>query len=62
MAPAYFEDLFGATRPGLADYWREVSYGQISLAGSRMVGWYTLPRPSDRPIGTRRDRLPTSIC
>ena len=32
--------------PGLADYWREVSYGQISLAGSRVVGWYTLPRPA----------------
>ena len=46
MAPAYFEDLLGATRPGLADYWREVSYGQISLAGSRVVGWYTLPRPA----------------
>ena len=41
----YFEGLFGAAHPGLDDYWREVSYGQISLAGSRVVGWYTLPRP-----------------
>ena len=44
--PAFFEGLFGAAHPGLDDYWREVSYGQISLAGSRVVGWYTLPRPA----------------
>ena len=46
MPRAYFEGLFGAARPGLADYWREVSYGQINLEGSRTVGWYALPRPS----------------
>ena len=46
LPPAYFEGLFGAARPGLADYWREVSYGQISLEGSRTVGWYALSRPS----------------
>ncbi len=46
MSPAYFEGLFGAARPGLDEYWREVSYGQISLAGSRVTGWYTLPRPA----------------
>jgi hypothetical protein len=43
---SFFEGLFGAAHPGLDDYWREVSYGQISLAGSRVVGWYTLPRPA----------------
>ena len=46
MPPSYFEVLLGATRPGLDDYWREVSYGQINLEGSRVVGWYTLPQPA----------------
>jgi len=27
---------------GLADYWHDVSYGQISLAGSEVFGWYTM--------------------
>ena len=62
VPPAYFEGLFGAARPGLADYWREVSYGQISLEGSRTVGWYTLPRPSTEYLAVaeaeaRLDRL-----
>lgn len=41
---AYFEDLMSAMPPGLDHYWREVSYSQIDLAGSTVVGWYTLPR------------------
>lgn len=43
---AYFDALLGDTAPGLGDYFREVSYGQISLQGSRTVGWYPLPRPA----------------
>jgi hypothetical protein len=46
VSPAYFDGLFGAVRPGLDDYWREVSYGQINLDGSRTVGWHALPLPS----------------
>ena len=46
MPPSYFETLLGAARPGLDDYWREVSYGQINLEGSRVVGWYRLPQPA----------------
>lgn len=42
---AHFEDLMSATYPGLGHYYREVSYGQIDLAGSLVVGWYTLPQP-----------------
>jgi M6 family metalloprotease-like protein len=38
--------LLGDTSPGLDDYWREVSYNQINLAGSRVVGWYALPQPA----------------
>ncbi len=43
---AYYRRLLGAQAPGLADYWAEVSYGQLSLAGSRAAGWYSLPQPS----------------
>ena len=60
MTPAYFEELLGAARPSLNDYWREVSYDQINLEGSRTVGWYTLPSPStDYPTMTEAllDRL-----
>lgn len=46
LPPSYFEALLGAAHPGLDDYWREVSYGQINLEGSRVVGWYTLPHPT----------------
>ncbi len=42
--PAFFERLLGADYPGLDHYWREVSYGRINLAGSKVIGWVTLPR------------------
>ena len=35
----------GATYPGLTHHWREQSYGQMDVAGSTVVGWYTLPHP-----------------
>jgi M6 family metalloprotease-like protein len=35
----------GSSYPGLDHYWREQSYNQMDLAGSTMVGWYTLPHP-----------------
>jgi hypothetical protein len=59
---AYYGDLLGSTEPGVADYWAEVSYGQISLAGSRVAGWYRLPRPSNEyslrnPDDATLDRL-----
>ena len=31
--------------PELDQYWRENSYNQMNLAGSVVVGWYTLPYP-----------------
>jgi hypothetical protein len=43
VSPAHAQDMMGDTYPRLGHYWREVSYGQISLAGSRTVGWVTLP-------------------
>jgi hypothetical protein len=62
VSAAYFDGLFSAVRPGLDDYWREVSYGQISLEGSRTVGWYALPLTSAEYLAVtefeaRLDRL-----
>ena len=42
---AYVEDLMGATQPGLDHYWRELSYENINLTGTAVVGWYNLPKP-----------------
>lgn len=42
---AYFQNLLANSYPGLDHYWREVSYNTISLEGSTVVGWYTLPNP-----------------
>jgi hypothetical protein len=41
--PAFFERLLGSQYSGLGDYWREVSYGKLSLDGSAVTGWLTLP-------------------
>jgi len=43
--PSDYEAIMGNTYPGMADYFREQSNGQISLAGSLVVGWLRLPRP-----------------
>ena len=42
---AYVQGLMGTTRPGLDFYWREVSFGNINIVGSVVVGWVTLPQP-----------------
>ena len=43
---SYYEGLMSSSEPGLAHYWKEVSYGNIpDLSGSVVVGWYNLPRP-----------------
>ena len=63
---ATFERFFGSTYPGLDHYWREVSYGAINLAGSKVVGWYALPLPQaaykvERPADANlRSPLPTA--
>ncbi len=41
---SYYEGLIGSSPRNLDHYWREVSYGNINLAGSVVVGWYNLPR------------------
>ncbi len=42
----YFVGFYGNSYPGMDHYWREQSYGQITLQGSAPTDrWYTLPRP-----------------
>ncbi len=42
-AKSWFETLMGGTNPGFDNYWREISYNNINLTGSMVVGWYNLP-------------------
>jgi hypothetical protein len=41
----YERYVAGSTFPSVSDYWREVSAGQLDLAGSAVYGWYDLPQP-----------------
>jgi hypothetical protein len=46
MPRQFFRNFFtadGAGQGGMFDYWRDVSYGSIDLAGSNVFGWYTMP-------------------
>ena len=43
---AYYEEMFGeagAGKKGVFDYWKDVSYDRISLTGTKVKGWYTIP-------------------
>jgi M6 family metalloprotease-like protein len=42
---SFFQSQYGAAAGQLDHFWREVSYGQINLAGSAAYGWATLPQP-----------------
>jgi M6 family metalloprotease-like protein len=42
---SWFNTLMGTAYPGMDHYWRELSYGNITLTGSVVVGWYNLPQP-----------------
>ncbi len=42
---SWFETLMGSAYPGMDHYWRELSYNQMNLTGSVVVGWYDLPQP-----------------
>lgn len=42
FTPQYFEQLFsdaGAGKEGLLDYWKDVSYGNLSVSGTVVKGW-----------------------
>lgn len=47
---AWFEAFMGNTYPGIGDFFRENSYGQMNLDGSQVFGWYTLPSPKSAYI------------
>jgi hypothetical protein len=41
--PEYYEDLYTRNGTGgVADYWREVTFGRLDLTGSRVFGWLTM--------------------
>ena len=40
---AFFDDIMSNTKPGADDYWRELSYGNITLVGSSQHDWLDLP-------------------
>lgn len=42
---SFFEEMYANRYPLLDHYWRELSYGAITLSGSIARGWYTLPKP-----------------
>ncbi len=44
----YFREAFRSTYPGMDNYWQEVSYGAVDLAGSHVLEqWYDLPGDQD---------------
>lgn len=45
--------LTGSTFPSLDEYWREASYNNISVAGSVVTNWVTLPQPRSYYIGSQ---------
>ena len=45
LSVGYFEALFGTQWPGLQHYFKEVSYGKMSISPS-ILGWVNLPKAS----------------
>lgn len=56
----YYRDMFssqGAGKWGSYDYWRDISYGDLTLDAT-VVGWYTIPKQRDAWAGDlNRQRL-----
>ena len=47
----FFRNLFtedGNGLGGMYDYWRDMSYGTISLQGSQVKGWFSIPQTLDQ--------------
>lgn len=54
---SYYLDLFsdqGAGKLGALDYWRDVSYGNFSVSGTVVKGWYTLDITRDTWVAYER--------
>ncbi|MFN3648698.1 MAG: hypothetical protein ACK47B_03875 [Armatimonadota bacterium] len=43
--PEHINTLMSGQRPGLADFYREISYGQLDVENSAVTGWLDLPKP-----------------
>lgn len=52
-----FHPAFITGADGLAGYWRDMSYGQISLDGSLIYGWFTLPFTLAESVSKSRAEL-----
>ncbi|HEY6374047.1 MAG TPA: hypothetical protein VIX90_00845 [Edaphobacter sp.] len=50
------EFVAGDGSGGLFDYWRDISYGQISLEGSQVFGWYPMQYSWVKDSNAGRDR------
>jgi len=52
---AYITDMY-ITRGthGIADYWNDVSYANIDLAGSVVKGWYTIAHTQAEEVAKAR--------
>jgi hypothetical protein len=55
---SYYEHMFsdaGNGELGLFDYWRDVSYGNLSVSGTVVKGWYTLSITRDEWVALSRN-------
>ena len=61
--PSYFQQMYsdaGAGMLGMLDYWKDVSYGNLSISGTVVKGWYTLPMTRYQWDGLNRyDKIKT---
>lgn len=53
------ERAFGTAYPGTGHFWNEVSDGRITMDGSIVRGWYTLPGSKDSYVGQSTPSLNT---
>ena len=59
FTPSYFEHMFsdaGAGELGALDFWHDVSYGNFSVSGTVVKGWYTLAITRDTWAGYGRSQ------
>lgn len=52
-----FEAMYGTGFGGADDFYREGSDGRITLQGTRVFGWYTLPQPRSAYVINERANL-----
>jgi len=54
---SWFTTLMSSARPGMDHYWKELSYENINLTGSVVVGWYNLPQPKSYYVDSNETKL-----